>query len=117
MSADLWLSYEAGGECEDEECQFLHSFQVFNINVTYNLSPMLRKCGWKWDRERLDGKKAADIAEAVEATLIKLKADPEKFREMNPPNGWGTYDGLVEQWERFSRAVAHYPDAIVGTSL
>ena len=30
------------------------------------------------------------------ATVVKaLEADPEKFRAMNPPNGWGDYDSLL----------------------
>jgi len=27
-----------------------------------------------------------------------LKANPEKYRAMNPENGWGSYDSLCKKW-------------------
>lgn len=83
-------------------------------NYTHNTNPMIaaayeavtgretEQCGgplgkvigpaW-WDKLRdapgADGK--AYLSQIIEG----LEADPERFRAMNPANGWGSYDGLL----------------------
>jgi hypothetical protein len=47
-----------------------------------------------WDR--LDGMTGAQGAEYLGQIIEGLEADPARFREMNPENGWGSYDTLLE---------------------
>ncbi len=95
-------------------------------NVTYNLNPMLREAGWTWPCEGhlfadtvwcadyIKGARAADIGEKAMYVLRNLEAEPEKYRAMNPPNGWGSYDGLLTVWRDFVEAIRETPDAILG---
>lgn len=38
-----------------------------------------------------------------------LEADPERYRAMNPPNGWGDYDSLLETLRKMRDAVPDWP--------
>lgn len=101
MSADLWLEEEG------------YDGEVFHLNVTYNLSPILQDAGWRWDSDTLEGRSAADVGEWAMYTLRNLEAQPEKYRAMNPPNGWGNYDDLVRDWRCFIDAIRKYPETTV----
>lgn len=41
--------------------------------------------------------------------LYILKSDPEHFKKFNPPNGWGTYEQLVEFVRSFIHALIDMP--------
>jgi hypothetical protein len=44
----------------------------------------------------LDGLSGAEGADYLGRILTGLRADPARFRAMNPENKWGSYDHLVE---------------------
>lgn len=46
--------------------------------------------------KRLDGMSGPEGAAFLHRIIVGLKADPVRFREMNPDNGWGNYDQLVD---------------------
>lgn len=54
--------------------------------------------------------------EPLSAGLKRLKAEPQRFKEFNPANGWGTYDGLVEFVGEYLEACKNSPTAIVTAS-
>jgi hypothetical protein len=54
--------------------------------------PLGKAIGPAWWR-RLDGASGPDGAAYLGQIIQGLEADPERFRAMNPPNGWGCYDG------------------------
>ena len=56
---------------------------------------------------------AGDIIDKVEIGLAKLKADPERYKKYNPPNGWGSYDILVKFTEKYLYMLKKFPDAII----
>lgn len=64
-----------------------------------------------------ENRRAGDLGELVLAVLAELKADPEKYRGHNPPNGWGTYEGLAKEFEGMLAAIEATPNAIVETWL
>ena len=69
-----------------------------------------------WERiKHSEGKKAQEIIGDVTDLLSALKADPAKFRAMDPSNGWGDYDGAIEFLEKLKEAVIEAPLSIVGT--
>lgn len=48
----------------------------------------------------VDGRSGADGAEQLGRIIAGLRADPNRFRALNPDNGWGDYDqfvGVLEQ--------------------
>jgi hypothetical protein len=48
--------------------------------------------------------------------LALLRSDPERFRTLNPPNGWGDYEGFVVWVERYLEACRENPDAEIRIS-
>jgi hypothetical protein len=56
------------------------------------LGPAIGAAWW----HRLDGAFGNTGADYLGKIIEGLEADPGRYREMNPPNGWGSYDSLLE---------------------
>lgn len=71
------------------------------LNITYNLSGMLAEAGFEgW--ASLAGRPAHEVAVEMLDLLNDMALEPQRWRAMNPPNGWGDYDrclqGRVRDW-------------------
>lgn len=95
---------------------------VFERNITHNLSRMAREAGIFeaiWCPDEMAGVGFGEpvpvslIVEKLEAGLKDLKARPSHYREFNPENGWGNYDGFVEFVEEYLAGCKANPDAVV----
>jgi len=60
-----------------------------SFDVTHNLIPMWRAAGVGGALYERKGKLAGDIVPALKAGVAAMRADPEKFKALNPSNGWG----------------------------
>lgn len=90
--------------------------EVYSGNITHNLTEMASKAGlyeclWRPDENEIT--KASQLIEPLKAGLFLLKNDPEKFKRFNPPNGWGTYEGLVRFVSDYLKACNTFPNAEV----
>lgn len=59
--------------------------------------------------EMLDGSDGPRGAALLNRIISELAADPERFRAMNPPNGWGDYDSFIEILREMRDAVPEWP--------
>lgn len=92
---------------------------IYEDNITHNLNEMAKAAGLYealWHPEKIDAKDARDIIPVLRAGLAKLRAQPDHFRQYNPSNGWGTYEGLVEFVTNYLAACEEYPDAKIEVS-
>lgn len=87
---------------------------LFETNITYNLSDMYYKCV---DKElglrKLNGlssKKALPIIKRAIEDMIKNK---EEYEKLNPPNGWGSYDGLLRDLRNLKESCEQIPDGVI----
>ncbi|MHC4618399.1 MAG: hypothetical protein ACYTEQ_11680 [Planctomycetota bacterium] len=92
---------------------------VYERNITHNLNKMADKAGiyqclWRPDENGIT--KALQLIAPLTEGLLLLKSDPARFKKFNPPNGWGTYEGLVDFVEDYLKACEKYPDAEVSVS-
>lgn len=92
---------------------------VYQRNITHNLSRMGSETGlhdaiWCPDEHGLTT--ARQLIEPLRTGLVLLQSDPERFKQFNPTNGWGDYDGFVTWVEAYLRACEEYPDAKVEVS-
>jgi hypothetical protein len=93
---------------------------VYSGNITHNLGDMaqhvelsngltLYQVLWRPDEHEL--KFARDISDLLDEGWNILLVDPEKFKNYNPPNGWGSYDGLCNFVYKYRNACWDNPDA------
>lgn len=103
MSYDVSLVVDVGGK---EPATLL----VLNENYTWNVAPMflvsVGSTPIDWD-----GKSAFDVATICARILYDFNADPEKFRRMNPNNGWGSFEGARDFITKIKLACEDAPKA------
>ena len=93
--------------------------EVYERNITHNLNKMADAAGiYKacWRPEEIGITHAKQLIPLLKVGLERLLADPEKFREFNPKNGWGNYEGLVNFVSDYLAHCEQYPEATVSVS-
>ena len=103
MSLDVCLTTEAGEE-------------LYSANVTHNLNKMavaagIYECLWRPDEIGITT--AGQIIEPLAAGLTKLVTDKAKYEELNPENGWGSWNCFVPWCASYLQACLDNPDALV----
>ena len=92
---------------------------IYSANITHNLNKMADAAGiYKelWRPEEIGITKAHQLIAPLTDGLARLRAEPDKYRAFNPPNGWGSYEGLVRFVEDYLNACGMEPDADVRVS-
>lgn len=88
--------------------------EVYHGNITHNLAPLARAVGiYKllWRPEDLGITKARQLIVPLAEGLQKLVDRKNELQQYNPPNGWGTYQGLVNFVADYLDACEDYPQA------
>jgi hypothetical protein len=124
MSLDVYLQGHAQKvECRCSCCDHQHEREereeYYSRNITHNLNTMAGEAGIYealWRPDEIGITKAAQLIEPLKDGLAKLESDPERFEKFNPPNGWGSYEGLVSFVRDYLRACEQTPDAEVYAS-
>jgi hypothetical protein len=94
---------------------------VYSNNVTHNLGAMagavvlsngmtLYHVLWRPDEQK-GLKWAKDISELLDEGYNILLSAPERFKQFNPENGWGSYEGLCDFVYKYRNACWNNPDA------
>ena len=116
MSLDWSLGIYADlGEDEDGEPRQTW-LEVFERNITHNVTPMWKLAGCYEALYRWDGRQAREALPVLESARERMLADHLDFRAMNPPNGWGTYDGALRFLQDCIYACRQYPKATIHIS-
>lgn len=106
MSYDIWLEIDTGGA---EPAPVGNDW-----NYTSNMSGAWRAAGA--DLAEFDGRLAGDCRPILFEAIKEMRANPEKYRAMDAPNGWGTYDTLLPALDRLLIELSKHPKAIVRVS-
>ena len=77
-------------------------------NVTWNLREMIVKStGLEWKNEENNGL-CKDVIPKIADGLVELMKHPEKYKQYEPTNGWGTIEGckrffsnIIYSWATF----------------
>lgn len=103
MSYDVHLEIGVGGD-EPARLGFL------DANYTWNVYPMFKAAlGDEGFCNDWDGLRAEIAADRCERTLAAFDADPDRFRALNPENGWGNYEGARAFIQAIGDACAKAP--------
>jgi len=92
---------------------------VYQANITHNLNKMAGEAGIYqalWRPEEIGITKAAQLIDPLRDGLALLESDPERFKALNPSNGWGSYESLVEFVRKYLAACEKYPQARIKVS-
>jgi len=92
---------------------------VYSANITHNLTKMAREAGiyeYLWSPEEVSVKKAKDLITPLRKGISSLSNNPDHFKQFNPSNGWGDYEGFVSFVVEYFCACAKYPEAEVSIS-
>jgi len=92
---------------------------VFDTNMTHNLTTMASEAGiyyHLWRPEEIGVKIAGDLIKPLQQGLYLLKKQPDKFKEFNPENGWGDYNGFVEFVKDYLASCKKYPQSTISIS-
>ena len=95
---------------------------VYDNNITHNLSKMASEVNlsnglslydvlWRPDEHELE--LAEDIAELLDEGWNILLSEPDRFKQLNPENGWGNYDALCKFVYEYRNACWNEPNATV----
>lgn len=90
--------------------------RVYDANITHNLVDMAKAANLYevlWRPEEVGITHANQLIGPLEAGLTRLRSDPDKYRKLNPSNGWGSYEGLVKFVENYLEACQENPDCTV----
>lgn len=82
MSISIWLQFE-GMTSE-------------SFNITHNVNSMWHKAGCYDALYNSEGKLSKEVSPILQLSLLVMLARPEEFKELNPENGWGDYDGAID---------------------
>lgn len=117
ISVEEWNSRNPGRE------PLMVSSEINNIvyhgNITHNLSKMAKEADlyeYLWRPDEHGIKKAGELILALVLGIKTLASNPEKFKEFNPSNGWGDYDGFLQFVVEYFHACSKYPEANVSVS-
>jgi len=90
--------------------------EIFSANITHNLTAMASDAGiylYLWRPDEIGITKAAQLIEPLTAGLELLRSDPERFKRYNPPNGWGSYEGLIDFVSEYLARCKENPNATI----
>jgi len=110
VSLDVYLTTDGCEHCGRD------GDEVFNGNITHNLGEMATACGlyyYLWRPEEIGITTADQLIDPLTVGLDALIDNPEKFRQFNPSNDWGTYEGLIDFVTYYLKACKENPKAKV----
>lgn len=113
LNRTQYLSYDKGKTYTEQE------EQVYCANITHNLSQMASASGiydLLWNPIESGYKKAEDIAYKLDVGIQELKSNPNKYKEFDSPNGWGTYKQFLPWLDEYLDALKENPDALITIS-
>lgn len=81
---------------------------------TYNLTPMWRKAGVvEGSTSDLGGLTTAEVAPCLLSALVDVWSNEADYRKLDPPNGWGDFDGFLEILTRLTRLCHAHPKGVL----
>lgn len=89
---------------------------VYSANITHNLNRMAEAAGiyqHLWRPDELGVKEARELIAPLREGVARLKAEPDRFRALEPENRWGTYEDFVPWVEDYLAACEAHPGAAV----
>lgn len=91
---------------------------LFSANITHNLNFMAAQVHKDfytaiWRPENLGLTRAGEVADVIIQHIQNFAYNRYKYKQFDAPNGWGTYDDLMDFVCNYLTACLKNPEAIV----
>lgn len=106
MGVDLYLQSKKCNECGHVESV------GDDLGYTYNVGDMWREIYPEEKLLSIDEMTGQEAYKKLKHAHDELLKNPDKFKAMNPPNGWGSYDTFLTFIEKLMDLSSLYPDYI-----
>lgn len=120
--ADIAATYTKLQVIKDELEQLEDDFEeakLSSLNITHNLNNTAKAAGLYevlWRPEEVGITTAFQMIAALEKGLEELVANPDKYKVLNHPNGYGSYEDFVSFCRSVLDNCRKYPDAVIEAS-
>lgn len=110
------MSYDICFKVKVQDIDRYISVGECNANITWNVGTMIRKStGLEWKNGENNGL-CKDVMPYIVCAYRELSKYPERYKQYESPNGWGTikgcirfFDKILDDWKDFCEK---YPDLI-----
>ena len=65
-----------------------------------------------WDPEKTGIKKASEMIKPLKVAIRDMITRPDHYKQYEPENKWGTYDGFIHWLKVLFKTCVKYPDTI-----
>lgn len=89
---------------------------MWSANMTHNLNKIAIEAGvyeCLWRPDEIGVKYARDNISNLRFALGIFYSKYDELKKLNPSNGWGDIDRLIEVTQDFLKACMEYPNAII----
>lgn len=91
---------------------------IYDTNITYNLAPMYYKAIDKdLGLKKLKGMTCEKALPIINKAIDDMIKNRKEYEKLNPSNGWGTYDGLLEIFREMRTICEDNPDGVFDMDL
>ena len=107
MGLDLYLRGKPCKECGHQQDPDLE------LAYTYNVAQMwYRICPDDDKMIDIDGMTGAQALSKIRDAFHQMKKQREELIKLEPPNGWGSYNGFYDFLIKIMNACIEYPDLV-----
>lgn len=123
MGVDINLISDKVEKCRCIQCGSSYERKMDPIYVggmTHNNATMARMASLYqvfWHPEKINVVFAKDAIPYLEVGLNTLKINKEQIKAVEPSNGWGSYEDLMFNTERYLKACKEHPDYKINVSI
>lgn len=96
-----------------------NEFDVWDTNITHNLTEMADAANLykvMWRPQEIGVSKASEAIPFLLDGIEKLINNRESLEELNPSNGWGSYEGLLNCTTEYLYVCKKHPSARIEVS-
>jgi hypothetical protein len=119
LDVSLYSKTKVKKTCHHCDSEYEVHEELFSSNITHNLGRMAKVAGIYealWRPEEINITEAKQLLQPLKEGLNLMKADPDRFKAFDSPNGWGTYEHFLPWVQEYFNACVEFPDAEVSAS-
>ena len=80
----------------------------YNGNITYNVCKMLEVAFGEEHLKKWNDLRVFSFIKDFEKGYLDMKNNPQKYKQYDSPNGWGTYETTLESIEELYEAIKYH---------